>query len=668
MKTLISVFVLMHTLLEIGAYGQTWAPSERSHFGVNGFETADLFRLPPLQLDSAYRWEAMGIRNMNIAWNRTLSPMGGQFRWEFIEPSPGTYDWAKPDSFVKRIQAENLQLLVLIHPFTPWDQPGKNGGNYDKPNNMTAFKRFIANLVERYDGDGINDMPGLLYPIKYYEIGNEPEGPTFGDSPGTYNDFMTTVKAAYDTAKIAFPDVKIVIGGTSPIYDSRGFASQVDLFWKGAFNRANVANYFDIFNIHFFVGQYTKDIKDYLDYWKNLLAMYGLSGKEIWLTETGTYSGTSAGPDGQPWPNQSSEYQASWWVKHSAYSLANGIGKLFWVFYYSNQSDWRSTVAFVDIDRTTKKAVYYTHKLLAEKLDAFSTSVQNSYSASSQNQTAGNFKFTVGGKPVHVLWNDAGGSVTLTGITSTRVRVTKAVPVLSSSGSVVLDASGNPTFDSSIVSVSNGQITLTLSSVPVYIEEIENAPLAPTLFSPADGATGVSPSPTLVWNRSTGATSYRVQVSTSSTFSTTVFDRSGIADTSQQISGLANNTLYYWRVNATNAAGTSDWSNVRSFTTTGPTSVEQVGSDIPKTYALYQNYPNPFNPVTTIQFSLPKESSVKLTVFNSLGIPIEVLVNEQLPPGHYRVQWSPRNVPSGVYFYQLKSAEFTNTKKLLLIR
>jgi len=87
-------------------------------------------------------------------------------------------------------------LLVLVHPFTPWDQPGKNGGNYDKPNNMTAFKRFIAKMVERYDGDGIDDMPGLLYPIKYYEIGNEPEGQTFGDSPGTYNDFMQTVKAA----------------------------------------------------------------------------------------------------------------------------------------------------------------------------------------------------------------------------------------------------------------------------------------------------------------------------------------------------------------------------------------------------------------------------------------------------------------------------------------
>ncbi len=93
-------------------------------------------------------------------------------------------------------------------------------------------------------------------------------------------------------------------------------------------------------------------------------------------------------------------------------------------------------------------------------------------------------------------------------------------------------------------------------------------PSAPTLSSPANGATGVSTSPTLSWNASSGATSYRLQVSTSSAFSTTVFDQSGITSTSQAVTGLANGTLYYWRVNASNTAGTSAWSSVWSFTTT----------------------------------------------------------------------------------------------------
>ena len=90
---------------------------------------------------------------------------------------------------------------------------------------------------------------------------------------------------------------------------------------------------------------------------------------------------------------------------------------------------------------------------------------------------------------------------------------------------------------------------------------------APTLVSPSNAATGVSITPTVSWNASSGATSYQVQVSTVSNFSTTVFNQSNITSTSQQVSGLVIGTLYYWRVNATYAVGTSAWSSVWSFTT-----------------------------------------------------------------------------------------------------
>jgi len=92
-------------------------------------------------------------------------------------------------------------------------------------------------------------------------------------------------------------------------------------------------------------------------------------------------------------------------------------------------------------------------------------------------------------------------------------------------------------------------------------------PPAPTLASPSDQATGVSENPTLSWNASTGATSYRLQVSTSSSFTATVVDQTGISGTSSAVSGLSASTTYYWRVNATNSAGTSAWSTVRSFVT-----------------------------------------------------------------------------------------------------
>jgi chitinase len=95
-------------------------------------------------------------------------------------------------------------------------------------------------------------------------------------------------------------------------------------------------------------------------------------------------------------------------------------------------------------------------------------------------------------------------------------------------------------------------------------------PSAPTLSSPTNGATGVAINPTLSWNSSTGATSYGVQVSTSSNFSTTVVNQTGIATTSYAATGLASSTTYYWRVNATNVSGTSGWSSTWSFTTAAP--------------------------------------------------------------------------------------------------
>ena len=93
------------------------------------------------------------------------------------------------------------------------------------------------------------------------------------------------------------------------------------------------------------------------------------------------------------------------------------------------------------------------------------------------------------------------------------------------------------------------------------------APGAPTLSLPVNGANGVSTNPTLSWNASAGATSYGVEVSSDPNFTTFVYNQTGIASTSTNASGLTNNTVYYWRVNATNTGGTSAWSASFSFTT-----------------------------------------------------------------------------------------------------
>ncbi len=83
---------------------------------------------------------------------------------------------------------------------------------------------------------------------------------------------------------------------------------------------------------------------------------------------------------------------------------------------------------------------------------------------------------------------------------------------------------------------------------------------------------------------------------------------------------------------------------------------------------LSANYPNPFNPSTTINYSIPKQSYVILKVYDILGKEIANLVNEEKPAGTYELNWNAVNLPSGVYFYQLKAGEFNQTKKMILMK
>ena len=99
-----------------------------------------------------------------------------------------------------------------------------------------------------------------------------------------------------------------------------------------------------------------------------------------------------------------------------------------------------------------------------------------------------------------------------------------------------------------------------------------------------------------------------------------------------------------------------------------PIGIHTVNTNIPEQFILYQNYPNPFNPVTKINFSVPVAAFVKLAVYDILGREITVLVNEELPPGSYNVDWNGDKYSSGVYFYKLLSNNFTETKKMVLIR
>jgi photosystem II stability/assembly factor-like uncharacterized protein len=96
--------------------------------------------------------------------------------------------------------------------------------------------------------------------------------------------------------------------------------------------------------------------------------------------------------------------------------------------------------------------------------------------------------------------------------------------------------------------------------------------------------------------------------------------------------------------------------------------VENIENDFVNTYKLDQNFPNPFNPSTKIKYSVPQSSNVVIKVFDILGNEIETLVHEEKQVGTYEITWHAANLPSGVYFYQLKAGSFIETRKMLLLK
>ncbi len=96
--------------------------------------------------------------------------------------------------------------------------------------------------------------------------------------------------------------------------------------------------------------------------------------------------------------------------------------------------------------------------------------------------------------------------------------------------------------------------------------------------------------------------------------------------------------------------------------------IRDITNGFPETYSLYQNYPNPFNPSTSISFSIPEETFVRLEIFNSIGEKVSTLVSENLIAGNYKYEWNANQFSTGIYFYKITAGNFTETKKMILLK
>jgi hypothetical protein len=193
------------------------------------------------------------------------------------------------------------------------------------------------------------------------------------------------------------------------------------------------------------------------------------------------------------------------------------------------------------------------------------------------------------------------------------------------------------------------------------------APAAATLTSPEDGATGVATRAALIWQGSSGATEYRLQVSSEPDFLRPEVDQGGIAGTSYAVDGLARDSTYYWRVQAGGAGGLSAWSSVRSFRTVAETMARPLPGfsfSIPR--------PNPARDLSRFDCVLPEAAQVRVEVFDLIGRRVRLLADESCTAGPRELAFDLRDdrglrLAAGVYLVRAQLGNAAFTRRLVVV-
>ncbi|MEM3366031.1 MAG: hypothetical protein QXM93_06380 [Candidatus Methanomethyliaceae archaeon] len=208
----------------------SWEQTEKSHFGTLILGSLD----DELETQAGRVRFVKELQGAIEAGAFFVRPHPSKlFAWGFTEREKGKYDWTVTDLVVKTVQEYNAHLLLTIYTWNPWDQKGSasfNGWYLEEPRDWEGYLSWLSALAERYDGDGVDDMPGLRYPVRYFEIGNEIQGVYQGC-------YIRLLKSSYEAIKRANPDA-VVMNGALNYRDVDGFLKE------------GLENYIDVFNTH----------------------------------------------------------------------------------------------------------------------------------------------------------------------------------------------------------------------------------------------------------------------------------------------------------------------------------------------------------------------------------------------------------------------------------
>ena len=320
-------------------------------------------------------------REIGVTWHR-----GGLYHmWILGQPDTASdrYRWDMFDREIRALPADmrHMKNICVCHDGMV-ESPGRRQllvarrrsvdisqhveGTTYRPKDAHLYRQWVKATVERYDGDGQNDMPGLKVPVRHWQVDNEP--------PRGRQGYADLVRITSTAIKEADPQAQVLVGGlVLPLDEPRRRGYEKDSL---PILRDLAGKHIDIVDLHWFgnagewqklplaLAQVSRDLHD-----------CGFEDTAIWLTEVGTYSGKPADRRRRVFTFQSERQQASELVKRHVVALGEGVQKLFWAwgmiegFIDVRDNDFFDNTALVydglgpdDPGRGMKKIAYWTYQ------------------------------------------------------------------------------------------------------------------------------------------------------------------------------------------------------------------------------------------------------------------------------------------------------------------
>jgi hypothetical protein len=497
------LFALCLCLAMLAALGAGLSPASPTPVPYP-FENRNMFF--GLSLINPTRHAAI-VEDLGISW-LSLQP---HVLWMAIEKEPGVYDWSNLDEEVRALQALGLDVTMVLSPlinafgdereeivdviaqypsFLHFMRQGVGSEYRLHPQGETLplWRAFVRAAVDRYDGDGSSDMPGLRFAIRNWHVVEEYPTPSLPDE----RVYVDLLGQAYGNIKEEDPDAKVILAGLAGNYahwfafmggfidDPAAGAVNGALLTREEMNESPVWSFrkaryewmvehafdaFDVMDVHAYIP-----IESFLEgeiaYLNDLMSRFG-APKPIWIVEGGgphkNYPGYPAvnSPADEYFGWGSFEENAEFVVKLHAMSAVAGVERQHWGLggIKGENAYWDGPwcgMGLLDRYDDHRKPSYYTFRLMVEKLDGFTECTDVGFA------DVRAFRFAIEGKPVFVLWN-AGDEETAVDASpilgDTDVLVTRIV--------TELDEEGDPIVAPPEAVPSTG---LPISITPIFVE------------------------------------------------------------------------------------------------------------------------------------------------------------------------------------------------------